>query len=85
MSDGGDCRTALATPGLLNILNLRGYLNCIIGSTVTANFLNRWILPLGGVASERESIQSRLFYFLNLLIKNVEVIYLADKAGWPGN
>ena len=33
------------------ILNLRGHLNCITSSKVMAILLNRWILPIGGVAS----------------------------------
>ena len=32
-------------------LNLRGYQKCMIGSKVTAIFLNEWIFPIGEVAS----------------------------------
>ena len=35
------------------ILNLKGHLNCSIGSKVTTILLNGWILPTGGVASGR--------------------------------
>ena len=30
-----------------NILNLKGYQNCMIGSKLTAIFPNGWILPIG--------------------------------------
>ena len=33
------------------IPNFKEYQNCIIGSKVTAFFLNVWILPISGVAS----------------------------------
>ena len=33
--------------------NAKGHQNCIIGSTVTASFLNIWILFIVGIASER--------------------------------
>ena len=35
------------------ILNLEGHLICCIGSKVLAILLNGWILPIGGVSSER--------------------------------
>ena len=38
---------------LLKILYFKGHQNCIIGPTVTAIFLNCWVLPIGGVSSER--------------------------------
>ena len=38
---------------LSEILNLEGHLSCCIGSKVTAIFLNRLILPNGGVTSGR--------------------------------
>ena len=47
------------------ILNLKGNLNCIIGSKVTANLLEGLILPIGGVASGRDcacSLHSRLVF-----------------------
>ena len=33
------------------ILNLKGHLNCITGSEVTAILLNGWILPIGGTSA----------------------------------
>ena len=42
---------------LYMIINLEGQLNCIIGSRVTAIFLNGWILPISG-ASEVEGLLS---------------------------
>ena len=33
------------------ILNLKGHINCITGSEVTAILLNGWILPNGGASS----------------------------------
>ena len=36
---------------LWEILNLEGHPNYITGSRVTAILLNRWSLPIGGVAS----------------------------------
>ena len=43
MIDGGDCRTASATPGLLNILQTwpRSYLNAPEVSTHANSFVNR--------------------------------------------
>ena len=41
-----------------DILNFEGHQHCIIGSNVTAIFLNRWILPIGGVTSGRVCAQS---------------------------
>ena len=48
---------------LLEIQNLEGHPNRITGSKVMAILLNGWILPIGGVASERVcacSLRSRL-------------------------
>ena len=45
------------------ILNLTGHQNSIIGSKVTAILLNRWVLPVGGVALGKVcacSLRSRL-------------------------
>ena len=47
------------------ILNLEGHSNCITGSKVMVILLNGWILPIGGVASERVcacNLLSRLVY-----------------------
>ena len=35
------------------ILNLKGHPNCITGLNVRAILLNRWILPIGVIASGR--------------------------------
>ena len=48
---------------IFEILNLEGHSNDITGLRVTAIFLNGWILPIDGVASERVcacSLRSRL-------------------------
>ena len=47
------------------ILNFEGHPNCITGSKVMAILLNRWILPIGGVALGRVcacSLRSRLVF-----------------------
>ena len=38
---------------LYDILNPKGFKNCIFGSKVTAILPDGWILPIGGVALER--------------------------------
>ena len=46
-------------------LNLEGHPNCITSSKVTAIFLNRWILSIGGASSGRVCaciLRSRLVY-----------------------
>ena len=51
---------------ILEILNLKGHLNRNIGSKVTAILLNRWVLPIGGVAWGRVctwSLHNRLVFF----------------------
>ena len=53
-----------------DILNLKGQQNCMIGSKVTAFLLNRWILPIGGVALGRVCNQQglpRLVYYLFII------------------
>ena len=39
----------------LEILNLKGHQNRIIGSKVTAILLNGWVMPIGGVVSEESA------------------------------
>ena len=48
-----------------DILNFKVLQNCIISSKVTAIFLNRWILPIVGVASERvcSQLENQPFVF----------------------
>ena len=56
----------LAFSGILcEIINLEGHLNRISDSKVMVILLNRWILPIGGVASGRVcdcSLRSRLVF-----------------------
>ena len=40
----------------LEILNLKGHQNCIIGSKFTAIFLNGLVLPIGGVVLEGSAL-----------------------------
>ena len=52
-----------------NFLDLEGHQHCITGSIVTAMLLNRWISPIGGVASGRVSASSlRIRLFLDNFI-----------------
>ena len=48
----------------LVILNLKDHQNCNVGSKVMAILLNRWILPIGGVASESEGSAPAVGLFL---------------------
>ena len=53
VEDGAFCHKTDYVPYLNPNLNLKGHLNCFIGSKVTAILVNGKILPRGGVASGR--------------------------------
>ena len=64
-----------------NILNFKGYPNCIIGSQIKAFLLIMWILPAGGVASERVCAQpvKQACYGRNYLNgKKINLIYYTN-------
>ena len=51
--DGASSKQIEYVAQVWGILNFKGYTNLTIGSTLTAFFLDGWILPICGVASER--------------------------------
>ena len=50
VQDGSSSQKKYYVAKTLDILNLKGYQNTIIGSKVTAVLLNGWFFPIGGIA-----------------------------------
>ena len=59
---------------LQRLVNIEGHQNCILGSNGTAIFLNRWILPIGGVAlgracANQACLGTYQLYFISISVK----------------